>query len=118
MELGALLEEFLDQPTNVGANAAGVDVIIVVNVLERENGEEVVHAAELVLIQARIMDRTVANLREGICDSVSLPPQPELRHSSVVSVENIAEIGPPISALLGSTLQPLELSQSTGHTQV
>ena len=64
MKLRVSLDEFLDQSPNVGADGTRVDSVVMVQVLQRKDRKEVIHAAERVLIQRGGLYAAVVSLRQ------------------------------------------------------
>ena len=104
MELRSLLLELLDQAADVRADAARVDPVIVVQVLERESREERVHATLLVVVDRYRIDLDVACLRYAELDIVRRSAHAQERRGAAMTCEHVAEISPTLSTFLSLQL--------------
>jgi hypothetical protein len=118
VELRALLLELLNQATYVGPDAAWVDAIIMMQILEREHPKEGVHPAQLVAKQRIAPDGIVAGFGKTEFDMSCLAPQAKQKPGPAMAFENIAEVGAAMAGLLGLLLQALEFSQPTSDLEV
>ena len=88
------------------------------DVLQWQDGEEVLHLAQGIRVQRNAVNGLVTDLGQREFDTSIRLPEAKYRRCPTVFLEHMSQVGSALTSIKSLPLKPLELCHATSHSEV